>query len=74
MMGAGVIFFLARWRKAGSTLNEASRTQRLPTVANSPRVKVPWWLETIRLPKPTVVVKPARTTPFAVLRGSRTIP
>ena len=50
-------------------LKEANSTLRLPTVARSPRLKVPRCPETIRLPKPTVVVRAARATPLAVLAG-----
>ena len=50
-------------------LKAASKTLRLPTVDKSPRLKVPWWPEIIKLPKPTAVVNAAKRTPLAVPAG-----
>ena len=54
--GEGFILGSSICNRAGSTLKEAHNTHRLPTVAKRPSENVPWWLEIIKLPKPTEVV------------------
>lgn len=47
----------------------AIKTHKLPTQATNPRLKIPRWCDNMSVPNPIVVVKAARITPLAVLKG-----
>jgi len=53
--------------RAGRTVMEAKRTLPTPTARREPRLKIPRWWATIRLPKPTMEVAEDRKTARPVL-------
>src|SRR2546426_3720917 len=53
----------------GRTVKTATRLHVTDRAKSKPKLKMPAWRATIRLPKPAIVVKVARTTALPVLRS-----
>ena len=72
---AGVISTVAvgtGWRRTtrkskGKIVNTASKLQLTDKAQSKPKLKIPAWRATIKLPKPMMVVNVARTTALPVL-------
>src|SRR6266850_2602887 len=67
--GIGGLGMISR-RTTGRTTREATSPQAEPIVSRRPRPKMPRWAASIRLPNPTIVVRPFSKTPITVLRAT----
>ena len=54
-------------KSKGKIVNTASKLQLTDKAQSKPKLKIPAWRATIRLPKPMIVVNVARTTALPVL-------